>query len=410
MPNQPEQSSRLIFLQRSGNGHLTQAFLPGIQIEENNKEAQPFLKWAGGKSQLLSQFDEHFPTSIDRYIEPFLGGGAVFFHLKARFPKMRALLRDNNQELINCYKVVRDEPDALMRRLDDHLTRFLEDRKAYYYSIRRQDLKNPVARAARMIFLNKTCFNGLWRVNASGQFNVPMGSFNSIRLYDRANILAASSALQEVDLKAQDFRKTLGQATKGDFVYIDPPYHPLSQTANFTAYTRNEFGRKEQKELATRFYAASRRGVRLMLSNSNTPLIRKLYARFERAAVRARRLISAQGKNRRNVSEFVILNYSDNLFTRLLGKNSVRFWLLENGYEDVAQLIDEVLLDWQENGKATRRNWWEILAGDQDGNPRRINGREFPVLRAARIRQNLPVTKGCICRNKKETVPGLDRG
>jgi len=142
-------------------------------------EAQPFLKWVGGKAQLLAQFDEFLPVQIDRYFEPFIGGGAVFFHLKHRFPRMRAFLRDNNDELINTYVAVRDQPQALMRELDAHLAAFRADRERYYYLVRsRHHLPRAdvVARAARMIFLNKTCFNGLYRVNASGEFNVPIGS------------------------------------------------------------------------------------------------------------------------------------------------------------------------------------------------------------------------------------------
>lgn len=144
-------------------------------------EAQPFLKWAGGKSQLLQQFDEYFPTTIDRYFEPFLGGGAVFFHLKRRFPVMKAFLRDNNAELINAYRAVQRFPHELMRALDEHLAAFNADRQRYYYLVRsRHHLpeREIIQRAARMIFLNKTCFNGLWRVNARGEFNVPLGSHN----------------------------------------------------------------------------------------------------------------------------------------------------------------------------------------------------------------------------------------
>jgi DNA adenine methylase len=142
-------------------------------------EAQPFLKWVGGKAQLLAQFDEFLPAEVNRYFEPFIGGGAVFFHLKHRFPQMRAFLRDNNDELINTYTAVRDQPQALMRQLDAHLAAFAADRERYYYLVRsRHHLPrgNVVERAARMIFLNKTCFNGLYRVNAAGEFNVPIGS------------------------------------------------------------------------------------------------------------------------------------------------------------------------------------------------------------------------------------------
>ena len=159
------------------------------------EEAQPFLKWVGGKAQLLAQFEKFFPAQIDRFVEPFVGGGAVFFHLRQRFPQMRAFLRDNNDELINSYIAVRDHPRELMRRLDRHLTAFNADRQNYFYLIRARHHLPPtevVERAARMIFLNKTCFNGLWRVNSSGEFNVPIGSHKNPALYDEKNIYAAA--------------------------------------------------------------------------------------------------------------------------------------------------------------------------------------------------------------------------
>ena len=159
------------------NGKLNDEQLPMPFVVPKHLEAQPFLKWAGGKASLLRQLEEFFPHEIDRYIEPFIGGGAVFFHLKHRFPDMRPLLRDSNKELINCYRVVRDRPEDLMRLLDEHTRAFRLEGGDYFYGIRKQnDLTDDLARAARTIFLNKTCFNGLWRVNAKGEFNTPVGS------------------------------------------------------------------------------------------------------------------------------------------------------------------------------------------------------------------------------------------
>jgi DNA adenine methylase len=282
----------------------------GPAPEQARAEAQPFLKWAGGKNQLLKQFEPFFPTTIDSYLEPFLGGGAVFFHLKARCPKMRAVLRDNNAELINCYTVVRDHVQKLISALNAHLEQFQADGKLYYYEVRRQhSLKDPLERAARMIFLNKTCYNGLWRVNGSGQFNVPIGSYKPERvtLYDKANLLAAARALHGVDLAVSDFRKTLAGAGRGDFLYVDPPYDPLSATASFTSYTKESFGRPEQKELAGLCAEAARRGARVMLSNSDTPLIRELYSDFKLHFVKARRAVNCDGARRGEVSEIVAL-------------------------------------------------------------------------------------------------------
>jgi len=273
-------------------------------------EAQPFLKWVGGKAQLLAQFDEFLPAHVDRYFEPFIGGGAVFFHLKHRFPQMRAFLRDNNDELVNTYKAVRDYPKELMRRLDQHLAAFRADRKEYYYAVRKNHAlaeKEIVERAARMIFLNKTCFNGLWRVNASGEFNVPIGSHANPALYYRENILAASRALEGVHLAAQDFRDTLNETRRGDFAYIDPPYVPISATASFTSYTKEDFGAEEQRELAALFADAAQRGVRLMLSNSDVPFVRNLYCGFKIHTVQARRAINCDGSKRGAVNEVVVI-------------------------------------------------------------------------------------------------------
>jgi DNA adenine methylase len=311
-------------------------------------EAQPFLKWVGGKGQLLDQLDPFFPEKITRYFEPFVGGGAVFFHLKHRFPRLRAFLRDINPELINTYRAVRDRPQELMRRLDQHAAEFKAKGDDYFYLVRSQhDLAGSavgwgeaadepasaqqskttaredarptkkskqyedwriVERAARMIFLNKTCFNGLWRVNARGEFNVPVGSYKNPRLYDEENLWAASRALQDAQLEVQDFRRTFGETRPGDFLYVDPPYHPLSTTASFTSYAKEEFGEGEQRELHAVFAEAARRGVRVMLSNSDTRFIRNLYGDFPIHTVQARRAINSDGSKRGNVNEVVVSN------------------------------------------------------------------------------------------------------
>ena len=271
-------------------------------------EAQPFLKWVGGKAQLLAQFAPHFPAHIERYVEPFIGGGAVFFHLKHRFPAMRALLRDSNDELINAYKAVRDQPAALMQRLDEHLALYDRRGNDYYYEVRAQHelpAAESAVRAARMIFLNKTCYNGLWRVNGRGEFNVPVGRRARTTLYQRANLLAASAALQGVELAAQHFRVTLAEAQPGDFMYIDPPYVPVSTTAHFTSYTREDFSLADQQELARLAGDAMQRGVRLMLSNSDTPLVHELYRGFDLHRVQARRAVNRDATKRGVVSEIV---------------------------------------------------------------------------------------------------------
>jgi DNA adenine methylase len=272
--------------------------------------AQPFLKWVGGKTQLLKQFDRFLRPPMQRYFEPFVGGGAVFFHLKHRFPRMRAFLRDNNDELINAYIAVRDSPGPLIQRLDKHLIEYKADRDRYFYLVRsRHNLErnDRVERAARMIFLNKTCFNGLWRVNGRGEFNVPIGSQKNPTLYDKENIFAASRALADVHLETKDFRETMEEMRKDDFVYVDPPYYPVSATANFTSYTKDDFGPEQQRELAAVFATAALRGVRLLLSNSETEFIRRLYGEFEIHTVRARRMINCDGAKRGHINEVVVL-------------------------------------------------------------------------------------------------------
>lgn len=274
-------------------------------------QARPFLKWVGGKAGLIPQLEGFFPKNITRYVEPFIGGGAVFFHLRARFPKMKAFLRDNNDELVNTYAVVRDKPCELMALLDEFLADYLRDRKTTYYIIRSRHAlpkSSAVERAARMIFLNKTCFNGLWRVNARGEFNVPHGSQKNPSIYDADNIMAASRALRDVDLRTQDYRETLREIDRGDFAYMDPPYLPLSKTSNFTAYTKEAFGLAEQQELSALFTAASEKGARLLLSNSDTPVIRDLYKDFPIHTVRARRAINSDATKRGAISEVAVFH------------------------------------------------------------------------------------------------------
>jgi len=225
---------------------------------------------------------------------------------------MRTVLRDNNKELVNCYEVVRDEVRDLMKALDEHLQEFRAKGEPYFYEVRALSAhSSPLERAARMIFLNKTCYNGLYRVNNKGQFNVPIGSYrpDRVSLYDRDNLLAASHALQGVDLKVQDFRKTLASVAEGDFLYVDPPYYPLSRTANFTSYTQEVFGHGEQEDLAALVAEAAKRGAQVMLSNSDTPTTRQLYRGFKLHTVQARRAVNCDGAKRGRISELVALTY-----------------------------------------------------------------------------------------------------
>lgn len=268
----------------------------------------PFIKWAGGKTKLLPQYDSFFPVKFGSYIEPFLGGGAVFFHLKPE----RASLFDVNEELINCYRQVKDNPDGLMELLKEHKRRHDEDGKDYYYPVRAMDPEkmSDLERAARMIYLNKTCYNGLYRVNSKGEFNVPFGRYNNPGIYDPENLKAVSRILRNAVIEASDFRDVLDRADTGDLVYFDPPYHPLSSTSNFTDYTRLSFTEKDQEDLSEVFRALHEKGCLVMLSNSDTPFIRGLYKGFLVRTVSAPRFINSKASGRKAIKELLVRNFS----------------------------------------------------------------------------------------------------
>lgn len=275
--------------------------------------ARPFLKWAGGKQQLLSQYDAFFPADFSRYLEPFLGGGAVFFHLRSTgriTGTENVYLVDNIWELVNTYRMVRDRLEALIEHLAVHQRKHSEK---YYYGVRAQDRKaiqlSDLERAARTIYLNKTCFNGLYRVNKQGQFNVPIGSYTDPPILQEDLLRSANAALQGASLEAADFQTIESQARAGDFVYFDPPYDPVSKTSSFTSYTADDFGEEDQRRLAHTFATLSDRGCLCMLSNARTPLILDLYEDFRIEVVQANRVINSNADSRGSVDEVVVLNY-----------------------------------------------------------------------------------------------------
>ncbi len=284
--------------------------------EQLSSLAAPFLKWAGGKGQLLDQYEPFFPTRPRRaYFEPFVGSGAVFFRLRARNLFSEYVLSDSNPDLITCYRVVRDELRDLLSLLAEHQAEHSARGRDYYERVRAWD-RSPlwaevpdVIRAARMIYLNKTCYNGLWRVNRQGYFNVPMGRYANPDILNVERLQAASQALQGVTLAVCDFEQVIYQAAAGDFVYFDPPYFPLSETANFTSYSPHEFGIYEQQKLALVFAALHRKGCLVMESNSDTPFVRELYAGYRVETVEARRAINSHVGRRGAISEVVITNY-----------------------------------------------------------------------------------------------------
>ena len=261
--------------------------------------ARPFLKWAGGKKQLLRAIASRFPQQFGCYHEPFLGGGAVFFGLEP----CSAVISDINEELIATYKAVRDNVQAVIGALERHRAT-----SEHYYRVRARETTDMTIaeRAARMIFLNRTCFNGLYRVNRKGNFNVPFGRHTNLRLYDRSNLLQVAQVLRHVDIRHESVFSLKGRVRRGDLVYFDPPYDPVSPTSSFTSYTTAGFGRDEQVRLASLFAHLADHGVHVVLSNSDTPFIRRLYTGFRIDRVMVRRAINNRGDKRGAVGEVLV--------------------------------------------------------------------------------------------------------
>lgn len=278
-------------------------------LEEKPK---PFVKWVGGKRQLLKQFrdlglypPENFDPVTNTYFEPFVGGGAVFFDL---LPET-AHLSDLNNELVVTYNVIKNDVENLIKSLKKHKLD-----KEYFLKIR---AKNPeklsdLNTASRFIYLNRTCFNGMYRVNSKGGFNVPFGKYTNPLICDEGNLRKASKALKNVEIKKQDYKEVLKKAKKGDFIYFDPPYYPISKTASFTSYTSESFLDKEQIELRDTFVELHKRGCFVMLSNSDTPFINKIYSEpkgLRITKVQAGRAINSDASKRGKITEVLVTNY-----------------------------------------------------------------------------------------------------
>ena len=264
-------------------------------------QPRPFVKWAGGKRQLLPEILARFPETFGRYWEPFVGGGAVFFGLAPT----EAVLSDANRELINVYVCLRDNVDGVIARLRQHVPTH-----EHYYRVRAQrvgDLSG-VSAAARTIFLNRTCYNGLFRVNRRGEFNVPFGWYDNPKICNESNLRRVSNALQGAELRAQSAFALEPYIKRGDLVFFDPPYHPVSATASFVSYTRSGFGRDEQVQLAEIFARLAGRGVNLVLTNSDTRFVRRLYRDFRIDTVAARRSINSRADRRGAVGEVIVSN------------------------------------------------------------------------------------------------------
>lgn len=267
---------------------------------------RPFLKWVGGKSRMLQELKSRLPAKFNRYYESFCGGAALFFSLAPE----RATLSDANEELIITYTVVRDQVDELIESL-----RGYRNNRKFFYKIRELDRRGDfwtfpaVERASRYIYLNKTCFNGLCRVNSDGQFNVPYGMYKNPKILDEDNLRACSELLKETELTVGSFSKTLLECKKGDFVYLDPPYIPLSLTSSFVSYSADGFDYKMQVALRDACRVLDKKGVCFMLTNSDTPLTRDLYEEFKVESVASPRSISADGTKRKTAKDVIVRNY-----------------------------------------------------------------------------------------------------
>jgi DNA adenine methylase len=279
-------------------------------------ECYPFVKWAGGKAQLLHQLNGLIPKDFESYLEPFVGGAAFFFHLTTRKNLIfKSVLSDINQDLINAYKVIKDNVEDLITILRVNEKGYNKNPTKYYYELRAN--LNPldnVQRAARFITLNKTCYNGLYRVNNKGIFNVPIGRYKHPLICDAANLRNINLLLRtaEIQIESADYKSILlEKSKKNDFIYLDPPYSPVSSTSNFTAYTHNRFTEEDQRDLADIFRKLDRRGCFVLLSNSNSPFIENLYDKpgISMTKVNVMRAINSKASKRTGHKELLIRNY-----------------------------------------------------------------------------------------------------
>lgn len=285
-----------------------------VEWSDMNKEieAKPFLKWVGGKGQLLSQLKTIFPKKYNTYYEPFVGGGAVFFELK---PK-KAHISDINKVLINTFLMIKNDSEKLIKSLKKIEKEFLskdeKEREKFYYDIRNKfnSLKSDDSKkVVYFIFLNRTAFNGVYRENSKGLFNVPMGKYKNPKILNEENIKSVSEYLKNTKITCDSFFNSVKKAKRGDFVYFDPPYYPISETSKFTTYHKDNFNKEDQIKLRDLFVELDKKGVLCMLSNSNTPFIREIYSKYKQIPVYASRMINSKAEKRGKISELVIINY-----------------------------------------------------------------------------------------------------
>ena len=272
------------------------------------REPRPVVKWVGGKTKLLPELLARMPPSFERYYEPFAGGAALFFRVAPTRAAGSVVLGDANADLIAMYRAVADDVESVIARLWSHSVQHSEQHFAYVRGAwnRNSMHDGPIDRAAAFIYLNKTCFNGLWRVNRAGELNSPWGKHATF-VPDHGALRLASSVLQRADLRASGYRETMRDVGPSDFAFMDPPYVPASATANFTSYTADAFGPEQQRELADTALKLVKRGCRVMLSNSDTPYVRELYSDFRIDSVKCSRAINSKSSGRGAVGEVIII-------------------------------------------------------------------------------------------------------
>ena len=271
-----------------------------------------FLKWAGGKKRLASTLFKLAPNNMENYYEPFLGSGAFFFYLSQTKKKFKAVLSDSNSELINVYKQLRDNTNELIEILSKFQTNYFKNREKYYYFIRDEYItKNSIELAARFIFLNKSCYNGLYRVNRLGNFNVPHGRYMNPKICNKEKLIDCSELLRISDatIVCDTYKNIISKCENNDFIYLDPPYFPISKTSNFTDYTKECFEILEHNELAKEFERLSSIGAKAILSNSNSEYIKSLYKKYNIIKIRSLRNINCNPHKRKDHYDLIILNY-----------------------------------------------------------------------------------------------------
>ncbi len=274
---------------------------------------KPFVKWAGGKRQLIPVLKENLPDSMGTYFEPFLGGGALLFHILMKRSSQRCRISDLNSDLVLAYTTIRDKASDVIISLKNHSKNYQKNSKSYYYSIRDSNPRSDIEKTSRLIFLNRTCFNGLYRVNKKGKFNVPLGRYSNPNIVNEENILAVSQVLQSrlVSIQCQDFEAVLDYAKKNDLVYFDPPYQPVSETSNFTSYTNKSFTYDDLKRLTQLCLKLDSKGCKVMLSNSNSKEVSDMFTekQWKLKKITANRSINSNSKKRTGHFELLIKNF-----------------------------------------------------------------------------------------------------